>query len=247
MSMAPLIMYERVGYQGRRPSPFSWRIRYALAHKQVPVEYRATRFSDVATIERLSGQRLVPILVDGDRVIHDSWNIARYLEDRFADRPSLFGGAAAIGPARLINRWSDLALNPPMRHLIYADFVWCLDEGDRDYFRTSRELDLGCTLEEACADRPRWLAALTGVLTSLERMLDEQPYIGGAAPNYCDYIVFSVFQWARLGSLHDVLPADSGVRRWRQRMIGLFDGLADMFPGYPLERLGPDAKCVESA
>ena len=25
-----LIFFERVGHEGRRPSPFSWRIRYAL-------------------------------------------------------------------------------------------------------------------------------------------------------------------------------------------------------------------------
>jgi glutathione S-transferase len=247
MPLAPLIMYERVGYQGRRPSPFSWRIRYALAHKTIPIEYRPARFADVATIERLSGQRLVPILVDGDRVIHDTWTIARYLEDRFPDRPSLFGGAGAIGPARLINRWSDLTLNPPMRRLIYADFIRCLDEGDRKYFRETRELDLGCTLEEACADRPRWLAALASAVTPLEQLLNELPFIGGAAPNYCDYIVFSVFQWARLGSPRDVLPEDSAVRRWRQRMIGLFDGLADMFPAYPQERLGPDGRGGERA
>jgi hypothetical protein len=30
-----IIMYERVGLGGRRPSPFSWRLRYALAYKGV--------------------------------------------------------------------------------------------------------------------------------------------------------------------------------------------------------------------
>ena len=30
-----LTFYERVGFEGRRPSPFSWQIRYALAHKGV--------------------------------------------------------------------------------------------------------------------------------------------------------------------------------------------------------------------
>ena len=74
-----LVMYERVGHDGRRPSPFSWRIRYALAHKGVSVEFRLARFADVETIRGLSGQHIVPILCDGDRVIHDSWNIACYL------------------------------------------------------------------------------------------------------------------------------------------------------------------------
>jgi len=50
------------------------------------------RFADVATIRALSGQDKVPIVVDGDQVIHDSWNIATHLETRFPDHPSLFGG-----------------------------------------------------------------------------------------------------------------------------------------------------------
>ena len=107
-----LVMYERLGHEDRRPSPFSWRIRYALAHKGVPVEFRLVRFADVATIRALSGQHMVPILCEGDRVIHDSWNIACYLEDRFSDQPSLFGGAAGRGLARLTNHWSDTVLAP---------------------------------------------------------------------------------------------------------------------------------------
>src|SRR5271155_1233365 len=80
-----LIMYERVGVDERRPSPFSWRIRYALAHKGIEPEFRHVRFADVETIRALSGQHFVPIVTDGDRVIHDSWNIACYLEDCFPD------------------------------------------------------------------------------------------------------------------------------------------------------------------
>jgi glutathione S-transferase len=129
-----------------------------------------------------------------------------------------------------------------MRRLIYADFIWCLDEGDRKYFRTSRERDLGCTLEEACADRPTWLAALATAITPLERALNEQPYVGGAAPYYCDYIVFSVFQWARLGSPKDVLTKNSALSAWRQRMVGLFNGLADIFAGYPQQLIGADGR-----
>ena len=108
-----LVMDERVGHDGRRPSPFSWRICYALARKGVSVEFRLVRFADVETIRALSGQHMVPILCGGDRVIHDSWNIACYLEDRFPD-PSLFGGEALrrlrivfdvpIRPARLFGR-----------------------------------------------------------------------------------------------------------------------------------------------
>jgi glutathione S-transferase len=231
-----LILYERVGHDGRRPSPFSWRTRYALTHKGVDVDYIPTRFADVDTIRRLSGQHMVPVLVDGDRVIHDSWNIAVHLEERFSDRPALFAGENGRGMARFINAWSDTVLGPVVRRLIYPDFIWCLDAGDRAYFRQSRERDLGTTLEDACADRPKWLAALTQALAPLERTLGDQSFVGGRVPNYADYVVFSVFQWARLGSPQEILGKESSVQAWRERMIGLFDRLADRFPAYPPQR-----------
>src|ERR1700722_13169285 len=118
------IMYERIGYQERRPSPFSWRIRYAIAHKDAPVEFRTVRFADVETIRERSGQDKVPILVDGDRVIYDSWNIAVHLEDRFPDRPSLFGGDIGRGVTRALNFWSDTILGSAIRRLIAADFIY---------------------------------------------------------------------------------------------------------------------------
>lgn len=102
----PLIFHERVGLEGRRISPFSWRIRYALAHKGIEPEVVLTRFADVARIRALSGQDLVPIIEHDGQVVHDSWSIACHLEDRFPDRPSLFGGAVGRGAARLVNFWS---------------------------------------------------------------------------------------------------------------------------------------------
>jgi glutathione S-transferase len=44
-----LIFFERIGHEGRRPSPFSWRIRNALEHKGVDFEARPVRFADAET------------------------------------------------------------------------------------------------------------------------------------------------------------------------------------------------------
>ena len=229
----PLIMYERVGFEGRRPSPFSWRIRYALAHKGIDVEFKPTRFADVDTIERLSGQRLVPILVDGSHVVHDSWNIARYLESKYQDRPPLFGEAAATLTTRFINQWADHTLNPLVRLLISADFIKCLALEDRAYFRSSREKAFGRTLEAADAERQQILPQFHTACLPLERLLAEQEFICGPTPRYADYIVFSVFQWARLGSPRDIVASGSQIASWRTRMMACHANLADMFPGYP--------------
>jgi glutathione S-transferase len=228
-----LVMYERLGHDGRRPSPFSWRIRYALAHKGVPGEFRLVRFADVETIRGLSGQHFVPIIVDDGQVVHDSWNIACHLEDRYPDRPSLFGGDAGRGLARLTNQWADHILAPAIRRLIAADFVRCLAPEDHAYFRSSREAAFGCTLEEYCADRPRWLAEFETTVAPLERTLGEQPYLAGGAPSYADYLVFSVFQYARLGAPEDFVAEGTALRTWRDGLTAAFGGLGNLYPGYP--------------
>lgn len=229
-----LTFYERVGFEGRRPSPFSWRIRYALAHKGIDFDVHPVRFADVETIRRLSGQRLTPIINDDGRVTHETWDISSYLEERFPDRPSLFGGATGKGMARLINIWSDTQLAPPLRRVIYADFPTILDPVDRAYFRTTRERDLGMTLEEACAEPETKLSAFQAACVPIERTIARQPYICGSAPAYADYIVFSVFQMARLGCPKEVVTKGSALEEWRSRMIALYDGLGDRFPGYPV-------------
>jgi glutathione S-transferase len=229
----PLIMYARIGHQDRRPSPFSWRMYYALAHKGVPVEFRVVRFADVETIRALSGQDKVPIVIDGDSVIHDSWNIAVHLETRFPDHPSLFGGAVGQGLTRSINIWADTTLGVAIRRLIASDFIECLAEEDRAYYRRSREAQFGCTLEAYCAGRERWLGHFATTIAPLEQTLSEQPYVAGDEPAYADYALFSMFQYARLGSPHELLPAGTAVRRWRDALVARFDHLGDRYPGYP--------------
>jgi glutathione S-transferase len=242
-----LTFHERVGQGGRRISPFSWRIRYAFAHKRLTPEVIPTRFADVDRIRGLSGQQYVPIIEHDGRVVHDSWSIACHLEDRFPDRPSLFGGDAGRGAARLVNIWSDSVLGRATRRQIYGDFVWVVDPGDRAYFRHSREAMLGATLEDYSAGRDEDLPAFFESCAPLERTLLEQPYLAGTAPAYVDYVVFSVFQWARVGSPRDVLANTTGmdaVRAWRARMVVLYDNLGDRFPLYPSLRIGPDGRAA---
>jgi hypothetical protein len=59
-----IVMYERVGFEGRRPSPFPWHIRYALTHKGVDVEYRPVR---LPTSKPSSGSAGSPFRADHRR------------------------------------------------------------------------------------------------------------------------------------------------------------------------------------
>ena len=69
--------------------PFSTnveRIALALAHKGVEVEYVDVDPDDRTPVIEISGQELVPVLVDGDLVLSDSPAILEYLEERFPIR-----------------------------------------------------------------------------------------------------------------------------------------------------------------
>ena len=98
----------------RRFSPYCWRIRMALAHKGLEAETVPWRFTEKEAID-FSGQKLVPVLVHGDHVVSDSWQIACYLEDTFPERPSLFGGASGRALSLFVNSWSDTTLVPTLK------------------------------------------------------------------------------------------------------------------------------------
>ena len=77
----PLKLYELVGTDDARPfSPFCWRTRMALAHKGLSAETIPWCFTDKAAIASHQSEK-VPVLLDGDAAIVDSWVIANYLED----------------------------------------------------------------------------------------------------------------------------------------------------------------------
>ena len=58
-----------------RFSPFCWRVKLALAFKGLKFESIPIRFVEKNRIA-FSGQKLLPVIVDKEKVIVDSWDIA---------------------------------------------------------------------------------------------------------------------------------------------------------------------------
>jgi glutathione S-transferase len=166
-----------------RFSPYCWRARLALAHKGMEVETVPWRFTEKDVIA-FSGQGLVPVLVDGDATIADSWAIATYLEERYPDRPSLFGGFSGVAPTRFVNAWANTILNPGIVRMIAADIFSVLHEKDKAYFRQTREQRFGMPLEAVQADRESRLPGFRQTLEPLRSALKAQPYLGGEQPTY---------------------------------------------------------------
>jgi glutathione S-transferase len=225
-----LTLYELAGADpALRFSPHCWKTRMALAHKGLDPERVAWRFTDKDMIA-FSGQGLVPVLVDGDSVVSDSWQIALHLEQHYAHRPPLFGDAASVPLTRFINGWADTILLPAIARVILRDIWTMLHEKDKDYFRTSREQRFGRTLEEVVADRPARMAEFKSALAPLRQLLRTQDFIAGAASAYADYCVFGMFMWARCSSGVEMLQPDDPVYGWRERLLDAFAGLARNAP-----------------
>ncbi|WP_315803295.1 glutathione S-transferase family protein [Bradyrhizobium sp. SZCCHNS3002] len=227
-------LYELVGTDAGRPfSPFCWRTRMALAHKGLSADTIPWRFTEKSAIAP-HGSEKVPVMLDGDRAVADSWAIANYLEDTYPDRPSLFGGAGGRAIARFMNAWGDIAIVGGIFPLIIADIPKNLAAADADYFRKSREARFGKSLEEVMAARDQAVIGFRRSLEPLRQTLKTQAFIGGDAPDYADYIVFGGFQWARVVSPFRLLEESDSVHAWRERLLDAFDGLARKSPGHPV-------------
>ena len=212
----------------RRFSPYCWRTKLALAHKGLDFETVPWRFTEKDVIA-FSGQPRVPVLVDGERTVSDSWTIANYLEDTYPG-PSLFGGEGGRSVSRFVNAWADNVLVAPIARVVLMDIYNNIHEKDRAYFRQSREQRFGKPLEEVVADREGNIKALRQALEPVRATLASQPYFGGSAPLYADYIVFGNLQWARCISSTELLAADDPIRAWRDRILDAHGGMARAAP-----------------
>ena len=228
----PITMYDLAGIEAeRRFSPFCWRVKMALAHKGLAVETVPWRFTEKDKLPKPNDGR-VPVIVDDGRVVHDSTAIADYLEDRYADRPSLFGGETGPGLTRFVQNWTETVLQTGLIRLVLMDIYKHIGPEDQAYFRKSREERFRTTLEEVVKDREARLPAFRASLDPLRRTVERQNFVSGKEPAYADYIVFGAFQWARAVSDFEALAADDPVRAWRGRMLDLYDGLARRAPAY---------------
>ncbi|NJM96096.1 MAG: glutathione S-transferase family protein [Phormidesmis sp. RL_2_1] len=89
-------------------SHYSEKVRLVLDYKQLP--YKTIEVSPgIGQIElyRLSGQRQVPVLKDGDVVIPDSTAIARYLDKKYPERPLIPTEPKQKGLCLMMEAWAD--------------------------------------------------------------------------------------------------------------------------------------------
>jgi glutathione S-transferase len=102
-------------------SQYSEKVRLLLDYKGLA--YRKIEVAPgVGQLElfRLSGQRRVPVLKDGDTVISDSTAIALYLDRKYPDRPLIPVNPQDRGLCLLIEEWADASIGIKSRKVLYG-------------------------------------------------------------------------------------------------------------------------------
>ena len=176
-----LELWELGGRDDCRFSTFSWRARLALHHKGLAFSVHPVAVSDKAAIG-FSGQRKVPIVKHDEHVITDSWAIALYLEQAFADRPTLFGGAVGETLTQVFNGWTDRELIPALIPYFMRDVLDCVNEADAVHLRGQVERALKKSLEELAAERDNTLPVFRRKLAPVRKTLEQKSFLGGPAP-----------------------------------------------------------------
>ncbi|MCA1993433.1 MAG: glutathione S-transferase family protein [Coleofasciculus sp. S288] len=102
-------------------SQYSEKVRLILDYKGLA--YRKIEVTPgVGQLElfRLSGQRRVPVLKDGDTVISDSTAIAMYLDRKYPDKPLIPVDPKERGLCLLMEEWADASIGIKSRKVFYG-------------------------------------------------------------------------------------------------------------------------------
>ena len=159
--------------------PFSTnveRVALALAHKRIEVEWIDIDPGDRSEVVRVSGQELVPVLVDRDLVLSDSPVILEYLEERFPERPLYPADPARRAELRTFVDWFNRVWKRPPNLLVAEEL------------KAEPDLNRIAELEQRIAD----------ALPLFEDLLAGRDYLFGDELSAADVIAFPFLKYAVL-------------------------------------------------
>lgn len=206
-----------------RFSPYCWRVKFALLHKQLDFETVAVGLAEKKNYPDPDYGKL-PILVDDGEIVCDSPVITSYLDRKYPARPLVAtDGERAF--ADFLTDWIAAAVYPALAPLTLIKVHALLDHETKVYFRTTREKRFNKTLEEIATD-PAFAPRLEAAFGVLGAALGSRRFLGGASANLCDYIAVSPLMWRRMVTSEPACKLPAAVEDWMERMLDLFDGYA---------------------
>jgi glutathione S-transferase len=174
------------------------KVRLSLKRMGLDYEGLAIDPRDRREVESVSGQKLVPVLCDEDRVIPDSTRILRYLVARYGVQQILPPGAADQALAWIVEDYADEVLGPLLHSII---------EG-----RTPAGEPL------SPEDRKELGKHLETQFRNLEQLLSERRHFFGDAPGLADISVFAFLSRLVRQGGHEISAGFPHLKAWYARM-----------------------------
>jgi glutathione S-transferase len=205
-------------------SPFAAKIWKCLDFKGLPYELVEVPYLDRRELIQLTGGSImVPVLVDGSRVVKESAKIAEYLDERYT--PSLRPGKLRL-QATVFERWSDVCVEDTVFRLAIVGIdrrVAALNGGREDAralwrFTKERKFGVGC-IEAWAGQRGALIEQLHEILAPVGDAFATQPYLLGDQPTLADAALFGnmwMLEWAEAGFVRTQLPA---LHAWYERVL----------------------------
>ena len=219
-----ITLYELCGEDSElRFSPFVWRTRFALHHKQLAFDSVPLQFINKQPIAE-TGQGKVPVINDNGVWVHDSFAIACHLDQAYAKHRLMPDGGQPLMHG--FNQFVDNFILPLIRPIVILPVYDNLDAESKAYFKETREAMLGMTFEAYAGNKDEKIEQLRQKCALFDPILTSNKFFGGDAPNYGDYILMGGFMWAHCLIADPLLNKDSPLYDWQERMLDLFGGMA---------------------
>ncbi|MDG2186739.1 MAG: glutathione S-transferase N-terminal domain-containing protein [Hyphomicrobiales bacterium] len=188
-------LYDLIGKNDIRFSPYCWRIKYLLNFKQIPYETVPTTFTDRLK-NPIFGESRLPTMEDNEMKISDSFIIAKYIESNYLNKNTILISSSNIDAVTFINNWSDNFLNSSILQRVLNDITYHLDPEDKDYFILSRTKRFG---EEPKKYQDKHLVIKNNEFIKncalLNTQLKDRLFILGDQISYADMIILGSFTW----------------------------------------------------
>ena len=176
--------------------PFSTnveRVALAAGHKRLELEWIDVDPDDRGDVVRVSGQPLVPVLLDGGRVVSDSTEILRYLEVRHPEPPLFPRDRARRAELEIFLDWFNRVWKRPPNEIEA--------ERSKDAPDEARIAELG--------------RELAGALDVFESLLDGRDYLFGEF-SAADCAAFPFLKYALLSDDRDTESFHLILREFQQ-------------------------------
>ena len=195
-------------------SPYAAKVRKYLELKNKTFDVIEVPYMEREEVAKLSGQIVLPVLVDGATVIADSPRITAYLD-----------GPERDATAVIYEQWADAIFedvafriaSPAVEKKIVE-----LNRGREDVramyrYVKERKFGPGC-IDQWAAQTPALIAKLRGLLAPLAQKVARQPFLLGERPTLADAAVWgnlSMLEWALPGFVTRELPE---INDWYRRV-----------------------------